>query len=612
MNRPRWRVPIRLKFMLTLLALMAGVVSVITFSTATLFQSDKKAYVNGLTSMVSLGMAEEVRTTLGGYKGRLGLYARLMLDEGIPRERREAVSRTMFDEFPELISIEVKDDTGRSAEIHNGAVLESSGVSAESLRAHRDGTPVPAGATDGGSAFIRNTTFTETLPCFTMRFVLPPEAGGKRASIAAVLSTDPLIRLVSRFSAYESFLLDSEGTYLAHPDAKRLLGASAARLQPIVANVHDAFSAAVTREFELGGTPMIGGFADSGVGKVVAVAQIPTSAANLASERLIDRLLLVALILLVAAIAIGLFLAFKITRPLQRLSAATREVAKGRLEVAVDVESHDEMGELAASFNHMTSELLVRERALRDAHAQLVQSEKMAAFGQLGAGIAHEVKNPLAGILSCAQLAADDLDELSPVRKDLKLIEKEARRCKTIIDNLLKFARQEKAERTPTDVNAVISDSVAILTHQMELNETRLETDLAPDLPEILGNANQLQQVLMNLMINAQQAMEGTKGKIRISSCRTGSGGVELRVTDTGPGIPEAIRTKLFEPFFTTKPPGKGTGLGLSVSFGIVKEHRGEIAVESEVGAGTTFVVTLPPSADTRTEEPSAYFVAGR
>jgi signal transduction histidine kinase len=127
------------------------------------------------------------------------------------------------------------------------------------------------------------------------------------------------------------------------------------------------------------------------------------------------------------------------------------------------------------------------------------------------------------------------------------------------------------------------------------MHRIRLEKELARDLPAILGNANQLQQILMNLLLNAQQAMEGTGGKIRITTGRTGDGRAEVRVSDTGPGIPKEIQARLFEPFFTTKPAGKGTGLGLSVTYGIVKDHEGEILVESDPGQGATFILLFPP-----------------
>jgi len=290
---------------------------------------------------------------------------------------------------------------------------------------------------------------------------------------------------------------------------------------------------------------------------------------------------------------LGFFWAHRITRPVEHLASATRMIGKGQFNVHVPPETNDEIGSLAGSFNQMTAELQHRDQALQEAQAKLVQSEKMAAFGQLGAGIAHEVKNPLAGILASAQISRMEVDPDTQVYKDLGLIEKETKRCKTIIDNLLKFARQEKAIKTTVKINAVIEDAIAIVNHQLELNKVKLQTHLEPDLPLIFGNPNQLQQVFMNMMINAQQAMDGTPGSLTVSS-RRAADDIEIVFADTGPGISEEARKKLFEPFFTTKPAGKGTGLGLSVSFGLIEEHGGEVVVESEVGQGATFIVSLP------------------
>jgi len=269
-------------------------------------------------------------------------------------------------------------------------------------------------------------------------------------------------------------------------------------------------------------------------------------------------------------------------------------VGQGRFDVKVEVDSRDEIGELAATFNDMAHELDAREKALRDAQAQLIQSEKLAAFGQLGAGIAHEVKNPLAGILGYVQLSLRKTEPDTALHNNLKVIEKETKRCRTIIDNLMKFARQEKVEMKPLGLNGVVEETAALVDHQLGMHGIRLEKELGQGLPAILGNANQLQQILLNLVLNAQQAMEGTQGKIRITTCRAEDGRAEVRISDTGPGIPKEIQARLFEPFFTTKPAGKGTGLGLSVTYGIVKDHKGEILVESEPGQGATFVLRFP------------------
>ena len=242
----------------------------------------------------------------------------------------------------------------------------------------------------------------------------------------------------------------------------------------------------------------------------------------------------------------------------------------------------------------MAMELDGRDRTIRQTQAALVQSEKMSAFGQLGAGIAHEVKNPLAGILGLAQLSLRKLEESSPVYGNLQLIEKETRRCQMIMENLLRFARKEEVAFDAVNVNAVIADTAAIVEHQLEINQVRLVQEVEPDLPRVEGNANQLQQVLMNLAINAQQAMKGEPGTVTIRADRDELGNIRIRVSDDGPGMPEAISKRVFDPFFSTKPSGEGTGLGLSVSYGIIQEHNGTIRVDSVVGEGTDFTITLP------------------
>jgi signal transduction histidine kinase len=223
-----------------------------------------------------------------------------------------------------------------------------------------------------------------------------------------------------------------------------------------------------------------------------------------------------------------------------------------------------------------------------------VQSEKLAAFGQLGAGIAHEVKNPLAGILGYAQLTLRKLDEDSPIKKNLTVIEAETRRCTEIISNLLQFARQESGKMEPTDVNAVVDAAIQIVDHQLGVNNVRISKELAADLPSCEANANQLQQALMNFAINAQQAMGSEGGSLVVRTRRGDVGEVIIEVEDDGPGVPEDVRGKIFEPFFSTKPAGQGTGLGLSVTYGIIKDHGGEVWVEDVSGGGARFVVSIP------------------
>jgi signal transduction histidine kinase len=311
----------------------------------------------------------------------------------------------------------------------------------------------------------------------------------------------------------------------------------------------------------------------------------------------------VALLLLAVAAIVSMIWSQTLTRSIGRLADATREIAKGRFDVDVQVRSRDEIGRLAQAFNQMARELNARERALRNAEGKLIQSEKMAAFGQLGAGVAHEVKNPLAGILGLVQLLRRKTYEDPELNDGLATMEKETKRCRAIIDNLLRFARQERVGFSSVELGSIVNDAVAIMRHQLALSGVMLEMNVADGLPRVNGNANQLQQVLMNLVLNAQQAMNGTPGEVMVEAQPAGDDKIVIRVRDNGPGIPKENQQRIFEPFFTTKPMGQGTGLGLSVSYGIVQEHKGTIEVQSEVGKGTTFEITLPAVADSGSDE---------
>jgi signal transduction histidine kinase len=412
--------------------------------------------------------------------------------------------------------------------------------------------------------------------------------------IAAVVKLDSLLNLAGRTKVFETYVIDANGGLLAHSDPNKVASRSAVSGIPDLTQLKTPQSLVTTAEYSQAGIDMIGGFSWIEFGGLVAAVQIPKSTAYLTAKELFIYLLGVCLMLLLGSALLSLFWSSRLTRPIEKLSQVTEQVGHGDFDIHIEPPSGDEIGDLAQSINHMASELKTRETALQEAHAQLIQSEKMAAFGQLGAGIAHEVKNPLAGILGYAQLSLRKLEEGNQLYNNLKVIEKETRRCKTIIDNLLKFSRQERVEYAPTNINGVVEDAAAIVDHQLGINQVKLDRKLAQGLPAISGNSNQIQQVLMNIIINAQQAMEGKPGVITVETLQPDPDHVEIRISDDGPGMPKEVQAKIFEPFFTTKSAGKGTGLGLSVSYGIIKDHGGEISVESEIGKGTMFIISLP------------------
>jgi PAS domain S-box-containing protein len=249
-------------------------------------------------------------------------------------------------------------------------------------------------------------------------------------------------------------------------------------------------------------------------------------------------------------------------------------------------------------------ELLGRLEIYRDVTGQrlvqskLLQTEKMAGLGQLVSGIAHELNNPLTSIIGYSQLLLGRR-LTAPQEADGRLIHQEAERAARIVKNLLLFAREARPERRSVNLNEIVERTLALRNYELRVENIELSQDLAQDLPPVVADPAQLQQVLLNLLVNAEQAIrQGSgEGSIRVRTRKTQRGRVSFEILDSGPGIPQEIIPRIFDPFFSTKPSGAGTGLGLSITCGIVKEHGGEISVQSQLGHGAKFTVELPAAA---------------
>ena len=315
----------------------------------------------------------------------------------------------------------------------------------------------------------------------------------------------------------------------------------------------------------------------------------------------------VAILGVILALLMVVFVTSRITKPLDSLVFATEKVAQGDLAYEVPVKSGDELGNVAASFNKMTKalkssseeitkrsrELEKANRELRETQAQLIQTEKMSSLGRLAAGVAHEINNPLTGVMTFSHLLLKNAKD-EATKKDLEIIVRETTRCKKIIKGILDFARETPPQRKLCQINDVIERTLSILDPQSLFHNVQIERNLDEKLPKIWIDENQLEQVLMNISLNAAEAMKN-QGTLSISTSLNQRGDyVEVRMVDTGTGISKGNLNKIFDPFFTTKDPQKGTGLGLSVSYGIIQKHHGDILVESEVGKGTTFTIKLP------------------
>ncbi len=325
---------------------------------------------------------------------------------------------------------------------------------------------------------------------------------------------------------------------------------------------------------------------------------------------LTNRVLLIALVSILLAGIIAVPIARIIVRPIGELVEANRRVAQGDLTVRVEPYGRGELAVLGRTFNSMvealqdTRQKLMRAfnnmaETLKETQQELLHKEKLASMGQLAAGVAHQLNNPLGSILIYSNIVYKETPEEDSHRQDLHTVISETERCKLIVRNLLDFARQNEVLARPTNLNELLQELVDEQKRHPKFEKVQVVLQLDPEMPTILADPLQLQQVFTNLIDNAVEAMEPRGGGTLTVATRPAplEQGVKVLVSDTGVGISELNRSKLFTPFFTTKPVGKGTGLGLAIVYGIVKMHGGQIQVQSEEAEGSTFTITLPLSA---------------
>ena len=294
----------------------------------------------------------------------------------------------------------------------------------------------------------------------------------------------------------------------------------------------------------------------------------------------------IAFVCILVAGVIAIPIARLITRPIASLVEANRHLAKGDMNVRVESNGKGEIAQLGRSFNSMVE-------TLQESEIELLHQAKLASVGQLAAGVAHELNNPLGTILLYSDMMFKETAEEDPRREDLKMIINEVDRCKVIVADLLNFARQHEISAKDVDLHALLDEVINKTRMQPAFDKIAFIRQFDPGLPLIQADAPQLHQVFVNLLSNSADAMENV-GTITISTRLIDTQSVEIRVSDTGLGIPAENLSKLFTPFFTTKPAGKGTGLGLSIVYGIIKLHHGQIEIHSQVGQGATVIITLP------------------
>ena len=295
------------------------------------------------------------------------------------------------------------------------------------------------------------------------------------------------------------------------------------------------------------------------------------------------------------ALIFSTFLADRIVKPIRRLVYASERLAQGDLTYRVHLKTRDAIGKLGETFNFMAESLRERDEELKARAQQTIQeSERLATVGQLAAGVAHELNNPLGGVLMYSHLLLENMGKNDSNRRNLEKIVNQATRCKKIVKGLLDFSRQTEPKIETVNINDLINAALLLVEHQAVFQNIKVIKDFLPDPPRVRVDGAQMQQVFINIALNAAEAMEGA-GSLTIKTQKSGDGAfMEVLFTDTGCGIAEENIERLFEPFYTTKEVGRGTGLGLAISYGIVQRNNGIIEVKSEVGEGTTFMIRLP------------------
>ncbi|MBS1152902.1 MAG: sensor histidine kinase [Myxococcaceae bacterium] len=560
--------------------------------------ADKLATVYDVNALLAATVADQIDSTLDALSDKLKYFAA----EGSPNEAR---AKALFDADDEVLSLELwkRASSGgfeKTFSFIDLPRLQSLNLAAGDLEHARKEYPVPLESVAAAGLVVQNASLQPDLA------LLRVAVATSNANIVAVADLRPerLLKVVQGAGVYRVFVVDARGAVLAHPDPQKVLGHMDLSALPVVKDALDAKVARGSRDYGADDGDVVASYARLERGSAAVVVETPRAEVFRATRELQERSILFAIALMSVTLIAAVYFSRRVTAPLRTLELTMARVSKGDFTVAVEVTSQNEIGAVATAFNEMTKELGKRNDELERKNALLVQSEKLSAIGELSAGLAHEVKNPMVGIVGFAQLGKESAD-LDEAKEYFGLIDNDAQRANSILQRLLEFARPPDVERERLEIRGVVDGAVKLVAHQLQLQGVRIETRYAEGLPDIIGNGNQLRQVLVNLMMNAGQAMEQSKEKKLYVEASGADWTVLVSVKDTGPGMAPDVRKRLFEPFFTTKPRGKGTGLGLSISRSIIEEHKGELRVESEIGAGATFVIRLP-AAPPATVQPKA------
>lgn len=589
------RLSIRYQIVLLVSALVLVAMSIYLGLANNLLATDKLAYLYDTNTQLATTLAEEVHAGLNSYVDKLLYFGAEQAEQAIqPGVEPDRPARALFADDKDLLGVEVweksADTFTRVYHYEYSDRLASLNVEELDLDEARKRYPVDTDRVLAEQVLLINASMPPDLALLRLQ-VLSRDA---TRIVVAEIRPDQLLRSFSRGKLSGVYLVDGRGVVLVHPDPSLVLSHHSRADTPVVKTALEGQVGRMAREFESPGGTIVGTHAAVGVGRLFVLSEVPRAEATKAMEDLQRRSALFAVAVMAVALFLSIVFSRRLAAPLRKLQEKMESISRGDLGVEMEIPSGNEIGVLAAAFNRMSRELSAREAALLEANQQLIQSEKLSALGEMSAGLAHEVKNPMVGICGFSELGAH-VETLEEAREYFALINADALRANEILQNLLAFARPERVEFSPLDANEEVKGAIRLVAHQIQIGGVKLQTQLGEGLPKVLGGPNQLRQVLINLMMNSAYAMEGQPERLLTVATSLGADGrVVIDVRDTGKGMSDEVQRKLFRPFFTTKPKGKGTGLGLSVSRSIVLQHRGEISVTSAPGKGAVFTIQLP------------------
>ena len=591
------RIGLRAKLLITMLLIISASIGLMASQAILLFQEDKSSYVFSLNASRAIKISEEIQVNVQHLTEKMRIFADVIQLPTSSEKARKDVMISMLRQYPEFLLFSIQEGEGTYRNVFLSRILTDLGLTVGQVhQAYREGD-LPFGEVTADAPLVTRLELSSEIPTFTLavRGSELADSGPGKILVAEFL-LDRLYATHGESSLFDIYLTDASGhpmvSFVEGKPLELTFGPQSGR-KAFSDLLPRSVPTAGTREYDDAGVPMLAAYSPVGKLNMWTVVQIPKAKAFEAAQRLVQRSLVTAGVVGVVALALVILFASSMTKSLKVLTRATREIAKGNFSVKIPLTGGGEIRALAERFQKMIEELGWREGALKEATKSLMRSEKMTALGALGAGIAHEVKNPMTSIRGYAQMGLRKLDSKHPVYEYFRTIEKETGRSLDILKNLLRFSRQETSDLELIDLNPVIDDAMKLVSHQLEMKGVQVVAHLHKENLRVKGNANQLEQVLLNLLMNAGDAMENG-GIITLTTDVVGGKMARIRVADTGCGMPEEVAGRIFDPFFTTKPVGKGTGLGLSVSYGIIKEHHGEIAVKSVKGEGTTFTIQIP------------------